>query len=85
MSMADNVGYGLRMRGVAKPEILRRVAEALSLVRLTGVEDRRPHQLSGGQQQRVALARATCRLTESLAAGRAVFRARQELSGVDAN
>ena len=58
MSIADNVGYGLRMRGIAKPELKRRVAEALSLVRLAGVEDRRPHQLSGGQQQRVALARA---------------------------
>lgn len=58
MSIADNVGYGLRMRRVAKPDLKRRVAEALSLVRLTGVEDRRPFQLSGGQQQRVALARA---------------------------
>ena len=58
MSIADNVGYGLRMRGIAKPDQKRRVAEALSLVRLTGAEDRRPHQLSGGQQQRVALARA---------------------------
>jgi putative spermidine/putrescine transport system ATP-binding protein len=58
MTIADNVGYGLRMRGVAKPDLKRRVAEALSLVRLTGVEERRPHQLSGGQQQRVALARA---------------------------
>src|SRR5262245_58269919 len=58
MSIADNVGYGLRMRGIAKPDLKRRVAEALSLVRLTGVEDRRPSELSGGQQQRVALARA---------------------------
>ncbi|MBX9589869.1 MAG: ABC transporter ATP-binding protein [Hyphomonadaceae bacterium] len=58
MSIAENVGYGLRMRGIAKPDLKRRVAEALALVRLTGVEDRRPHQLSGGQQQRVALARA---------------------------
>jgi putative spermidine/putrescine transport system ATP-binding protein/spermidine/putrescine transport system ATP-binding protein len=58
MSIADNVGYGLRMRGIAKPDLKLRVAEVLSLVRLTGVEDRRPHQLSGGQQQRVALARA---------------------------
>lgn len=58
MSIADNIGYGLRMRGIAKPDLKRRVAEALSLVRLSGVEDRRPHQLSGGQQQRVALARA---------------------------
>ena len=44
--------------GSAKPEIARRVAEALALVKLTGLEDRRPRQLSGGQQQRVALARA---------------------------
>ncbi len=58
MSVADNVGYGLRTRGIAKPDVKRRVAEALSLVRLIGVEHRRPHQLSGGQQQRVALARA---------------------------
>jgi spermidine/putrescine ABC transporter ATP-binding subunit len=58
MSAADNVGYGLRMRGLAKPQIARRVADALALVRLSGIEDRRPHQLSGGQQQRVALARA---------------------------
>jgi len=58
MSAADNVGYGLRMRGLAKPQVERRVAQALALVRLSGVEDRRPHQLSGGQQQRVALARA---------------------------
>jgi ABC-type Fe3+/spermidine/putrescine transport system ATPase subunit len=58
MSAADNIGYGLRMRGLAKPQVERRVAQALALVRLSGVEDRRPHQLSGGQQQRVALARA---------------------------
>src|SRR4030095_10349093 len=47
-----------RRLGVANPDRRRRAAEALSLVRLTGVEERRPHQLSGGQQQRVALARA---------------------------
>jgi putative spermidine/putrescine transport system ATP-binding protein len=58
MSAADNIGYGLRMRGMPKPQVQRRVAEALALVRLTGVEERRPYQLSGGQQQRVALARA---------------------------
>jgi len=58
MSAADNIGYGLRMRGLAMPQVERRVAQALALVRLSGVEDRRPHQLSGGQQQRVALARA---------------------------
>jgi putative spermidine/putrescine transport system ATP-binding protein len=58
MSAADNIGYGLKMRGIAKAETRRRVADALSLVKLVGVEARRPHQLSGGQQQRVALARA---------------------------
>src|SRR5438445_2571432 len=58
MSVAANVGYGLRMRRIAKPEIDRRTADALALVKLAGLEDRRPRQLSGGQQQRVALARA---------------------------
>ena len=58
MSVARNIGYGLAARRVPKPEIDRHVAEALALVKLTGMEDRRPRQLSGGQQQRVALARA---------------------------
>jgi putative spermidine/putrescine transport system ATP-binding protein len=58
MSVAANVGYGLRMRRIAKAEIARRVDEALALVKLAGLEDRKPRQLSGGQQQRVALARA---------------------------
>ena len=58
MSVAKNVGYGLRMRGVGKREIAERVGEALDLVKLSGFADRSPRQLSGGQQQRVALARA---------------------------
>jgi spermidine/putrescine ABC transporter ATP-binding subunit len=58
MTVAANVGYGLRMRGLSKAEIGRRVSDALALVRLAGYDDRRPRQLSGGQQQRVALARA---------------------------
>jgi putative spermidine/putrescine transport system ATP-binding protein len=58
MTVASNVGYGLRARRVPKPEIARRVAAVLDLVKLAGLEDRRPRQLSGGQQQRVALARA---------------------------
>jgi spermidine/putrescine ABC transporter ATP-binding subunit len=58
MSVAANVGYGLRMRRAPTAEIARRVAEALALVKLEGLDDRRPRQLSGGQQQRVALARA---------------------------
>ncbi len=58
LRVADNVAYGLRMDGVGKAEVSRRVGEALDLVRLPGLERRRPHQLSGGQRQRVALARA---------------------------
>jgi len=58
MRVFDNIAYGLRMEGVAGPEVDRRVEEALTLVRLEGFGRRRPHQLSGGQRQRVALARA---------------------------
>jgi putative spermidine/putrescine transport system ATP-binding protein len=58
MSVAKNIGFGLRMRGIAKAEVDRRVAEAVSLVRLQGQEAKLPGQLSGGQQQRVAIARA---------------------------
>ena len=58
MTVAANVGYGLRMRRIAKPEIRRRVADAIELVKLSGLEERKPSQLSGGQQQRVAFARA---------------------------
>jgi putative spermidine/putrescine transport system ATP-binding protein len=58
MSVAENVGYGLRVHGVPKRERDQRVAEALAMVRLPDVGKRRPIQLSGGQRQRVALARA---------------------------
>ncbi|MGI4837861.1 MAG: ABC transporter ATP-binding protein [Janthinobacterium lividum] len=58
MSVAKNIGYGLRMRGVAKVEIAERVEHALALVKLQGYGERKPRELSGGQQQRVALARA---------------------------
>jgi spermidine/putrescine ABC transporter ATP-binding subunit len=58
MSVADNVAYGLKARGVARDEIVRRVADTLAIMKLTGFESRKPQQLSGGQQQRVALARA---------------------------
>ena len=58
MTVAGNVGYGLKMRRIAKPEIARRVADTLALIKLDGLDDRKPRQLSGGQQQRVALARA---------------------------
>jgi spermidine/putrescine ABC transporter ATP-binding subunit len=58
MNVAANVGYGLKMRRLPSAEIRRRVDKVLSLVQLTGYEERKPRQLSGGQQQRVALARA---------------------------
>jgi putative spermidine/putrescine transport system ATP-binding protein len=58
MSVLENVAYGLRVNGVPKRERLERAAAALEMVRLPGVQDRRPIQLSGGQRQRVALARA---------------------------
>ena len=58
MSVADNVAYGLKIDGVAKPERQARVAEALELVKLADFGQRMPDQLSGGQRQRVALARA---------------------------
>jgi putative spermidine/putrescine transport system ATP-binding protein len=57
-TVAENVAFGLRMRGVDKEEIKERVRQALRMVALEGYDDRRPAQLSGGQQQRVALARA---------------------------
>jgi ABC-type Fe3+/spermidine/putrescine transport system ATPase subunit len=58
MSVADNIAYGLRRRGMAAADRARRVGEMLDLLRLSGLDARRPAQLSGGQQQRVALARA---------------------------
>jgi putative spermidine/putrescine transport system ATP-binding protein len=58
MTVAGNVGYPLRLRGVSKGEMARRVGKALEMVQLDGFGDRRISQLSGGQKQRVALARS---------------------------
>ncbi|WP_431975569.1 ABC transporter ATP-binding protein [Micromonospora haikouensis] len=58
LTVADNIAFGLRMRGCPKPERAERVRRALDLVRLRAQADRYPRQLSGGQQQRVAIARA---------------------------
>ncbi len=58
MTVAQNVAFGLKMRKVPAPEIAKRVADALEMVRLPHLGARTPRQLSGGQQQRVALARA---------------------------
>ena len=58
LTVGQNIGFGLQERRVAKPEIKRRVAEALEMVQLGGFESRSIDQMSGGQQQRVSLARA---------------------------
>jgi putative spermidine/putrescine transport system ATP-binding protein len=58
MSVADNIGYGLKIRGMPGEERAKRVAELVALTNITGLENRRIDQLSGGQRQRVALARA---------------------------
>lgn len=58
MTVAQNVGYGLTVRGVARADVRRRAAEAIDLVQLGDLSARMPSQLSGGQRQRVALARA---------------------------
>jgi spermidine/putrescine transport system ATP-binding protein len=58
LNVFDNVAFGLRYKDVGKNEIKQKVDESLALVRLEGMQKRRPSQLSGGQQQRVALARA---------------------------
>jgi putrescine transport system ATP-binding protein len=61
MTVADNVGYGLRRLKLDAPTKLRRIQEALDMVQLGALGKRKPHQLSGGQRQRVALARALIR------------------------
>ena len=58
MTVAENIGYGLRVRKTPKAKIRQRVGELLKLIRLEGLQARYPVQLSGGQRQRVALARA---------------------------
>jgi putative spermidine/putrescine transport system ATP-binding protein len=58
MNVAANIGYGLRIRGTPEAQVKRSVGELIDLVRLQGLEHKRPAELSGGQRQRVALARA---------------------------
>jgi len=66
LTIGENVAFGLQMDGVPRNEIAARVKEALAMVRLPGLEARKPRQLSGGQQQRVALARALVKRPEVL-------------------
>ncbi len=58
MNVADNIGYGLKLKKTPKAEIRKKVKEMLELVQLSGYEKRKPSELSGGQKQRVAIARA---------------------------
>jgi putrescine transport system ATP-binding protein len=66
LSVRDNIAFGLRRAGMARADIRTRVAEMVALVKLEGLEKRKPDQLSGGQRQRVALARALARRPQLL-------------------
>ncbi|MET0723303.1 MAG: ABC transporter ATP-binding protein [Tardiphaga sp.] len=66
LSVANNIAFGLKRAALPKDEIASRVAEMVALVKLNGLEKRRPDQLSGGQKQRVALARALARRPQLL-------------------
>jgi putrescine transport system ATP-binding protein len=66
LSVRDNIAFGLKRAALPKPEIATRVAEMVALVKLGGLEKRKPDQLSGGQKQRVALARALARRPQLL-------------------
>jgi multiple sugar transport system ATP-binding protein len=77
MTVRDNLGFGLRMRGTPKPEIRRRVDEVSGTLELDGLLDRKPGQLSGGQRQRVAMGRAIVREPQ-------VFLMDEPLSNLDA-
>src|SRR2546430_10774576 len=61
LAVRDNIAFGLKRAGMARSEINTRVAEMVALVKLEGLEQRKPDQLSGGQKQRVALARSLAR------------------------
>lgn len=77
-TVSDNIAFGLKYKGVPKAERIKKVKEALELVRLAHVGDRYPSQLSGGQQQRIAIARA-------IVTGPDVLLLDEPLSALDAN
>ena len=61
LNVRDNIAFGLKRAGLPRADIDTRVAEMVALVKLEGLEKRKPDQLSGGQRQRVALARSLAR------------------------
>ena len=77
MTVFENLAFGLKLRGLPRPEVAARVAEAAGMLGLTALLDRKPRQLSGGEQQRVALGRALVRKP-------AVFLFDEPLSNLDA-
>lgn len=58
LTVKENIGFGLEVRKLRKPEIQHRVSELLALLKIQELENRRPWEISGGQQQRVSIARA---------------------------
>lgn len=77
MTVADNIGFGLKLSGMSRAEVETRVNEAAGILQLTGLLDRKPKQLSGGQRQRVAIGRAIVRKPK-------VFLFDEPLSNLDA-
>jgi multiple sugar transport system ATP-binding protein len=85
MTVAANMGFSMRLRGAAAPEIAERVNRAAEILGLTPYLDRYPRQLSGGQRQRVAMGRAIVRDPKVFLVRRAVVQSRRQAAGTDAN
>ncbi len=83
MSVADNMGFALKIAGVAKDEITKRVLEAAKILDLEPYLERKPKALSGGQRQRVAMGRAIVRSPQGLPHGRAAVQPRRQVARPD--